>query len=50
MACYDEEIFSPVMVIVRKNTLQEAIDFINGNQYGNGVAIFTRHGGHARKF
>lgn len=50
MACYDEEIFAPVMVIVRKDTLQEAIDFINKNKYGNGVAIFTKSGGHARKF
>ncbi len=31
MACYDQEIFGPVMCIVRKNTLQEAIDFINQN-------------------
>merc|ERR1719420_610365 len=50
MACYDEEIFAPVMVIVRTDTLQEAIDLINKNKYGNGVAIFTRSGGNARKF
>lgn len=50
MPCYDDEIFAPVMVIVRRNTLQEAIDLINSNKYGNGVAIFTRSGGHARKF
>jgi malonate-semialdehyde dehydrogenase (acetylating)/methylmalonate-semialdehyde dehydrogenase len=49
-AAYDEEIFAPVMVIVRVNTLQEAIDLINSNKYGNGVAIFTKSGGHARKF
>lgn len=50
MPCYDDEIFAPVMVIVRVNTIQEAIDLINSNQYGNGVAIFTKSGGHARKF
>ena len=50
MPCYDEEIFAPVMVIVRVDTLQQAIDLINKNKYGNGVAIFTRSGGHARKF
>lgn len=47
---YDEEIFAPVMVIVRKDTMQEAIDLINSNKYGNGVAIFTKSGGNARKF
>jgi len=49
-ACYEEEIFGPVMVIVRVKTLDDAIKFINKNKYGNGVAIFTRSGGHARKF
>lgn len=47
---YDDEIFAPVMVIVRSNSMQEAIDLINSNKYGNGVAIFTRSGGNARKF
>lgn len=50
MACYDEEIFAPVLVICRVDTLSEAIELINKNKYGNGVAIFTRSGGHARKF
>ena len=50
MAVYDEEIFGPVMVIVRADTLQEAIDLINSNKYGNGTAIFTRSGNTARKF
>jgi len=50
MRCYDEEIFGPVMVIVRANTLQEGIDLINKNQWGNGTAIFTRNGHTARKF
>lgn len=49
-AVYDEELFAPVFVGVRRNTLQEAIDFLNANAYGNGVAIFTRSGGNARKF
>jgi len=38
------------MCIVRSNTLQEAIDLINAHKYGNGCAIFTRSGNHARKF
>jgi len=50
MPSYDEEIFAPVMVLVRRNTMQEAIDLINSNKYGNGVSIFTKSGGHARKF
>jgi malonate-semialdehyde dehydrogenase (acetylating) / methylmalonate-semialdehyde dehydrogenase len=50
MSIYDEEIFGPVMVIVRANTLQEAIDLINKNKYGNGTAIFTKNGHTARKF
>ena len=50
MPCIEDEIFAPVMVIVRKDTIQEAIEFINSNRYGNGVAIFTKSGGHARKF
>jgi len=50
MPCYDEEIFAPVMVIHRAANIDEAIKIINGNQYGNGVAIFTRSGANARKF
>lgn len=50
MACYENELFAPVMVIVRVNTLDEAIKVINSNKYGNGVAIFTKSGGNARKF
>lgn len=38
------------MVIVRVDTLDEAIKLVNSNQWGNGVAIFTRSGGNARKF
>lgn len=50
MTVYDDEIFGPVMVIVRADTLQEAIDLINNHKYGNGVAIFTKNGHTARKF
>lgn len=48
MTCYQEEIFGPALCVVYKETLEEAIDFINKNQYGNGTAIFTRSGSAAR--
>ena len=47
---YDEEIFGPVLVIVRVDTLDEAIELINRNPYGNGTGIFTQSGAAARKF
>ena len=50
MECYKEEIFGPVLVCVHVDTLQEGIDFINRNQWGNGCAIFTKSGSAARKF
>lgn len=50
MRCYKEEIFGPVLICLHVNTLQEAIDFINSNAWGNGTAIFTRSGSAARKF
>ena len=50
MPIYTNELFSPVMLIVRRNTLQEAIDFVNSSRYGNGLGIFTKSGGNARKF
>jgi malonate-semialdehyde dehydrogenase (acetylating)/methylmalonate-semialdehyde dehydrogenase len=50
MSIYQEEIFGPVLLIVRKNTLEEAIAFINKNPYGNGTSIFTQSGYAARKF
>ena len=50
MKVYDEEIFGPVMCIVRVDTLNEAIELINKNPYGNGTAIFTKSGAAARKF
>jgi len=47
---YRDEIFGPVLSVVRVDTLVDAIDVINANPYGNGVAIFTRDGGAAREF
>lgn len=49
MTCYKEEIFGPALSIVYKDTLDEAIEFINNNPYGNGVAVFTKSGSNARK-
>ncbi len=50
MRCYRDEIFGPVLGIVRVDTYAEALRLINENPYGNGVAIFTRDGGAARQF
>ena len=50
MRCYMEEIFGPVLVCVNVDTVDEAIDLINANEYGNGVAIFTRSGSTATRF
>jgi len=50
MASYDEEIFGPVLTVVRVDTYEEAVDLINKHQFGNGTAIFTRDGGAARQF
>jgi len=50
MECYREEIFGPVLVILSVDTLDDAINMINSNQYGNGTAIFTTNGATARKF
>ena len=50
MRCYDDEIFGPVLSIVRAASYEEALRMINENLYGNGVAIFTRDGGAARQF
>jgi malonate-semialdehyde dehydrogenase (acetylating)/methylmalonate-semialdehyde dehydrogenase len=47
---YTDEIFGPVLVIVSVDTLDEAIDLINRNPYGNGTGIFTQSGAAARKF
>lgn len=50
MKCYTEEIFGPVLVCLTADTLDEAVDIINSNPYGNGTAIFTTNGATARKF
>ncbi|RIH89920.1 putative 3-oxopropanoate dehydrogenase [Meiothermus luteus] len=50
MKCYDEEIFGPVLSVVRVKTYEEAVRLINEHPYGNGTAIFTRDGGAARQF
>ena len=50
MDAYKDEIFGPVLSVVRAGTYKEAIRLVNENQYGNGVAIFTRDGGVARQF
>jgi malonate-semialdehyde dehydrogenase (acetylating)/methylmalonate-semialdehyde dehydrogenase len=47
---YDDEIFGPVLSVVRVATLDEAISLVNRSPYGNGVALFTRDGGLARRF
>uniref|UniRef100_A0A1Y1MJT6 Probable methylmalonate-semialdehyde/malonate-semialdehyde dehydrogenase [acylating], mitochondrial n=1 Tax=Photinus pyralis TaxID=7054 RepID=A0A1Y1MJT6_PHOPY len=48
--CYKEELFGPVLSIMTVDTMDEAINIINGNKYGNGTAIFTTNGCHARQF
>ena len=50
MDCYRDEIFGPVLSVVRAETYAEAVKLVNDNPYGNGVAIFTRDGGAARDF
>ena len=50
MSVYAEEIFGPVLSVVRVDTYEEAVALVNSNQYANGVAIFTRDGGAAREF
>ncbi|HEY1042775.1 MAG TPA: CoA-acylating methylmalonate-semialdehyde dehydrogenase [Telluria sp.] len=50
MAIYKEEIFGPVLCVVRAPDAAAAVNLINANEYGNGVAIFTRDGGVAREF
>ncbi len=50
MSIYREEIFGPVLCVVRVPDLAGAVKLINENEYGNGVAIFTRDGGVAREF
>ena len=50
MRCYKDEIFGPVLCVMRVKTYEEALRIINENPFGNGVAIFTRDGGAARQF
>jgi malonate-semialdehyde dehydrogenase (acetylating) / methylmalonate-semialdehyde dehydrogenase len=50
MSVYTDEIFGPVLCVVRARTYAEAVDLVNRNEYGNGTAIFTRDGGAARQF
>ncbi|CAZ84480.1 unnamed protein product [Tuber melanosporum] len=50
MKCYTEEIFGPVLVCMNVDTFEDAVDLINANKYGNGVAIFTNSGATAARF
>lgn len=50
MSIYKEEIFGPVLSVVRVKTYNEGVSLINAHPYGNGTAIFTNDGGAARKF
>ncbi|MEV7619708.1 CoA-acylating methylmalonate-semialdehyde dehydrogenase [Microbacterium sp. NPDC089321] len=50
MKVYEDEIFGPVLSVVRVETYAEAVELINANAFGNGTAIFTRDGGTARQF
>jgi malonate-semialdehyde dehydrogenase (acetylating)/methylmalonate-semialdehyde dehydrogenase len=50
MAVYKQEIFGPVLAIVRSGDYENAVDLVNRNEYGNGTAIFTKDGDAARDF
>jgi malonate-semialdehyde dehydrogenase (acetylating)/methylmalonate-semialdehyde dehydrogenase len=50
MSIYKDEIFGPVLSIIRVNSYDEALNLVNSHQYGNGTAIFTNDGGAARRF
>ena len=50
MSAYREEIFGPVLAVVRVASIDEALEIINSNPYGNGTAIFTSSGAYARAF
>ena len=50
MSVYKDEIFGPVLSVIRVETYDEALELINSNPYGNGTAIFTNDGGAARRF
>jgi malonate-semialdehyde dehydrogenase (acetylating)/methylmalonate-semialdehyde dehydrogenase len=50
MTVYTDEIFGPVLSVVRVDSYPEAMEVLNANRYANGTAIFTRDGGAARRF
>ncbi|HEX4867385.1 MAG TPA: CoA-acylating methylmalonate-semialdehyde dehydrogenase [Acidimicrobiales bacterium] len=50
MKAYDDEIFGPVLSVVRVPTFDDAVELVNANPYGNGTAVFTRDGGAARRY
>jgi malonate-semialdehyde dehydrogenase (acetylating)/methylmalonate-semialdehyde dehydrogenase len=50
MSVYTDEIFGPVLTVVRAPSYEAAVGLVNDNAYGNGVALFTRDGGAARRF
>ncbi|KAM0203809.1 hypothetical protein ACHAPA_006256 [Fusarium lateritium] len=50
MTCYKEEVFGPVLVCLNAESIDEAIELVNKNEYGNGTAIFTRSGATAETF
>ena len=50
MTAYKNEIFGPVLCVVNVDTMDDAIDLVNANMYGNGTAVFTNNGATARKF
>ena len=50
MSVYTDEIFGPVLSVVRVDSYDEALELVNSNPYGNGTAIFTNDGGAARRF
>jgi malonate-semialdehyde dehydrogenase (acetylating) / methylmalonate-semialdehyde dehydrogenase len=50
MTIYREEIFGPVLAVLRASTYDEALQLINAHEFGNGTAIFTRDGDAARSF
>src|SRR6185312_10405763 len=50
MSIYTDEIFGPVLSVLRVESFDEGIEIINANEFGNGTAIFTNDGGAARRF
>lgn len=50
MPIYRDEMFGPVLVVLRADTVDDAVDVVNRSPYGNGTAVFTRSGGAARRF